>query len=440
MSLGKLDAGFKPRSGEVVEWLLLATLLLLVIFCWSSIQAFAFNGLSSPLFLALATFCMSLAIRFRVKVRRQSLTLYLLWAGWVVYVDAISGDFLVAFARDTHWLLLPIFITLIAELVRFQPITPRIFRLSAAFSIVLILIVYLQNANGVVDWSHPPLFGNIRHFGMTIGFFVVLLSGCGDADKYERAFIKVARVIGLAMLLWSGSRSPTLGWIVAAAILLHLRRGDEPWKSVVAELIVALVLAVLFSPAGSPWLGPLNQFMRSSDLTSLDGVSTGRIALWSKTIEALSHHGLALTGAGGNGFVRLGLYAPGPIFHPHNLLLQMITDWGVVGLFLFCLFVWRSGVARISHSPHGAVVVALIGYVLISGQFDASTYHLEHLIYFSIALGILLAEEPQVTSQSVRLKWSPILPIFFFLTLHIYLFDYQSNWSTRYTDTQQHQS
>ena len=430
----------KPGLDKLIQSLFLVALFFLVIFCWKSIQGFRFNGLSSPLFLALAAFCLILALRFRAKVRRQSFILYLLWAGWVVYVDAISGDFFVAFARDTHWLVLPIFIKLIAELVRFQPITPHIFRLSVAFSIVLILIGYLQNANGVFDWSHPPLFGNIRHFGMTIGFFVVLLSGRGDADKYESAFIKVARVIGLAMLLWSGSRAPTLGWIAAVAIFLRLRTNEQTVKSVVAESLVAVALAILFNPGDSSWVGLFNQFMRSTSSTSLDEISSGRIALWTKTIGALLDHGQVMIGAGGNGFVRLGLYAPGPIFHPHNIFLQMLTDWGVVGLVLFFLFFWGSGVVCITHSPYGAVVVALIGYVLISGQFDASTYHLEHLIYFSIALGILLAEGPQVTSPSVPLKWAPILLIFIFSTLHIYLLDYQSNWNTRYTDPHQHRS
>ena len=275
---------------------------------------------------------------------------------------------------------------------------------------------------------------------MTIGLFVVLLGGRGEADKYERAFIGIARVIGLAMLLWSGSRAPTLGWSVAAVILFWLAKGEKKLKWIVAEILIASTLAILFDPGDSSGVGLFNQFMRSTSSTSLDEVSSGRIALWVKTIEALLNHGQAMTGAGGNGFVRLGLYAPGPIFHPHNIFLQMLTDWGVVGLVLFFLFLWGSGVVCITHSPYGAVVVALIGYVLISGQFDASTYHLEHLIYFSIALGILLAAGPQVTSPSVSLKWAPILLIFIFSTLHIYLLDYRSNWNTRYTYPHQHRS
>ncbi len=429
MSVNNRDEGSKAWSGEPIGWLLLAALFVLVIFCWVSIQAFTFNGLSSPLFLALAAILLFPVIILKVQVGRRSLILYLLWAGWVVFVDAISGDFLPAFARDAHWLIFPLLINSISELVKLQPMTPRIFRLSAAVSVFLILVSYLLSANVVVDWSHPPLFGNIRHFGMTMGFFVVILSGRGDADKYEKIFIGTSRVIGLAMLLWSGSRAPVLGWVAAGAIFIRLRTNAEVPVLLATELLAATALALLFDPGDSGSVGLLSMFIRSAHSSSLDELSAGRGALWSNTIKALLEHERWITGAGGNGFIRLGLSEIGPIFHPHNIFLQLLTDWGVVGLILFSVFILGSGLIRTSYFPHATEALAMIGFVLVSGQFDASTYHLEHLVYFSIPLGMLLATGKQDPTP-ISIKWLAVMGIAAFSLLHVYLIDYRINWNT----------
>jgi hypothetical protein len=427
MNIGPPNARGKHDLTVVAEWLLPASLFFLIVFCWVSIGMFHFNGLSSPLFLALAAFCGALATKVKILVERKLLAVGFLWAAWIVAVDAISGDFTIALARDAHWLLLPIAVTLIAELVRWRPITARIFRLSIAFSIIAILAIYLHLAGYVEDWSRPPLFGNIRHFGMTLGFFVVFLTKQGNGHKYEDALISVARVLGLAMLLWSGSRAPVLGWVVAGIVFYSLENVKKNLKRFGVEFLIAVILAILLSPNDSNFVGVFTLLTRSARSASLDEVSSGRIVLWGKTIGALSEHHLWITGAGGNGFIRLGLSTAGPIFHPHNIFLQLISDWGIGGLALL-LFVAKKSLIRAPITSNGVGVLALIGYVLVSGQFDGSTYHLEHLIYLSVGLGVFSAERPQDVLPRVNIKWLALTGIVVLSALHIYLINYQINW------------
>lgn len=416
----------KLSLDKLIQFLFLGTLFFLVIFCWKSIQGFRFNSLASPLSLALAAYCSALILRFKIQVTQQTIVLYLMWAAWIVYVDAISGDFLAAFARDTHWLILPIFITLIAELVRLQPITPRIFRLSAAFSIVLILIYYLENAEWVFEWKYAPVFGNIRHFSLTMGVFTVLLYDRSETGKYEKVFLKVVRVIGLAMLFWSGSRGPILAWLLSLFLYLKIWPNSNYFKGTIIEISAALALAIIFD-VGNASMGVWNAFFRSAQSESLDALSSSRIQIWKSTIDALVSRHLLLTGAGGNGFIRMHLPLDGQMAQPHNVAIQILSDWGLVGLFLSVLFGAGTILKALISPPlssHGAVARAVVLYIFVSSLFDAAMYHLEHLIYLSIALGVILSEQ-QENKSGARFGCVFLLLFGLFSTLHLSLLDYR---------------
>ena len=75
-------------------------LFALLWFSWASHSRTLFNGLASPLFFALAAYLVVLATQYKLAVSPRSLLLFLLFAAWVVFTDARSGEFLPALAMD----------------------------------------------------------------------------------------------------------------------------------------------------------------------------------------------------------------------------------------------------------------------------------------------------------------------------------------------------
>lgn len=385
-------------------------------FAWASHARTLFNGLASPLFFALATVTVFLATQFRIRVTRSSLLLYVLFSAWVIYVDARSGEFLPALAKDSHWLILPVASLLFAQAFRAYPRAFEFIQIGAALCIVNLLATMFVMAEWFDNWHYPPIFGHIRHLGLSIGFLSLILFTKTASSTTIAAFFRIVRILGLALVFWSGTRASILAWLCCVAVFLLL---DRTWlKTLLIDTTVAIALSQIPPPAF-----PVNQWTPGTvartmeeltgNASSATAASSMRLSLWQTTLSALGDGGNLWTGLGGNGFARLQTMhgvqiSTRPQIHPHNAIVQLICDWGIIGLLLITailvnLLLRRASLNREESDP---TAVAGITYLLITSMFDATLYHLEHLVYFSIATGLLLGRSRSATEKTI-----PINPI-----------------------------
>ncbi|MBA3996073.1 MAG: hypothetical protein C0466_02735 [Candidatus Accumulibacter sp.] len=386
---------------------LAGALFFLLLFSWKSHSLFIFNGLATPLFIALLLVSLLLAARYELAFNRTSLLLYGCWASWILFADALSGDFYPALARDAHWLFLPVFIALLSRLfLEFRP-TLNIVLLGASVCIIYLLFRMYLEAENYIHWLRPPVFGHIRHLGLSIGFFSVLLFAAPGNEPRAALFFRVIRIIGLALVFWSGTRASMLAWLCCMAIFIYCDRSAASIRTLLIDTGAALALSMLPAPAG-PFGGFFNALHRSSGAGSADALSSLRLSLWQTTLSELATQGRLLIGVGGNGFARLQvmygaqIVPPGHV-QPHNFLVQAIADWGLIGLTLFLAFVYRGSLGPIIEKGsrnHPAALAGLV-YLIITGMLDASLFHLEHLIYLAIVLALLLPPSPPEKSTIV---------------------------------------
>ena len=87
----------------------------------------------------------------------------------MLFSDFYSARFLPAFARDVHWLVLPLFALQVARIVRDAPFTVPLLRLTAALSVIAIALHLVLAAPSVEDWIREPVFGHIRHLSLAVG-------------------------------------------------------------------------------------------------------------------------------------------------------------------------------------------------------------------------------------------------------------------------------
>lgn len=382
------------EPGHRREALTVLLLLALFIFSWRSVGLTRFNGLDTPLFLSLAAFCLWYLALYPVRLSRAAVTAYAMWAGWVLFSDFYSARFLPAFARDAHWLVLPIFAVQAAQILRDAPFTLPLLRVTAALSVIAIALQLLMAAPGIQDWIREPVFGHIRHLALAVGALVVWLYDTDGLGRVGRLTVTAARFAGLVILCWAGGRGVLLA--LAAAIIVHtlLRPSGRrhAWIHVV-EFVAAALVSELIS-IGHSSLGLLNSVQRSVTAPTADLLTSARLSLWSATWERLAAGMGFWFGWGGNGFARMGL-AQGFIFHPHNIVLQMLTDWGVVGTLLFANFlrvVVRPLSGIVLSSPASALSISLAAYLLLTGLIDGGLYHLQFLIAAALTFALLLQQ------------------------------------------------
>jgi hypothetical protein len=395
--------------------------------------------LEPALFCSMAILCLLMLTVSEVRINRLSLVAYAAFAAWVVLSDALSGEFLPALARDVHWLILPLLVVLYKPLFARSEEALKVLQVAVVVSLIVIAYRLIDGADAVFNWVRLPIFGNIRRLAMTAGLMSVFLYFDAGYRQREKWLLVLARVVGLSLLFWSGSRGAILGWMLALVVFIRLTGQWSRWRGWSLEVGAAIALSILFD-VGNPSMGFLGVFLRSWSKAvatgTVDGLSSGRISLWLKTLEMLQESGNTLFGAGGNGFVRLHLMFD-QIFHPHNIVLQIASDWGVGGLLLL-LWLVRQGIPlrsdlKSAKTSRTGLGFALMVFLLVTGMLDGGLYHLQYLFFAAIAFALIAVpahDGEYAGGRIVAPRLGIVALLFAAIFLHWMVRDYRVEWPT----------
>ena len=207
----------------------------------------------------------------------------------------------------------------------------------------------------------------------------------------------VALVMAIALLA-SLSRSGWLG-LLSSVIVLALLLPERRWR--LASIVAAVVL--LFVVAG--FTTPISARLAPHAIGPWEMLAS-RWAVWTAALSLLIHH--PLFGVGVSNFH--SSVSPLPVFHAHNLFLNIAAERGLIGLAAFLLVLVRLGqvlrsARRIARSAHErALVAGLVAVVvafLVHSLFEVSYYDAGVLLLFWLLLG-LSASLPRVLTPGVE--------------------------------------
>jgi hypothetical protein len=366
--------------------------VLLLTLTWASHSLTVYNGLASPLFM-LACLWTALAMNGDLAFDRSALFLGGTLVAWISIVDASTAEFLPAAAKDSHWILVVLVSIATCRLLTGSNGALAAIQVAASGCIWTTLALLSMSRHEVSGMFGVPVFGHVRHLGLSIGFMTAILFVPHDAWRgWKRIVLHLTRIAGFGLVAWSGTRGAMIALVLAAipAMLLASRCRS----GLLIDVIAGLVLSMLLGPR-EQMMGVADAMSRSVAFGSIDQASSFRLSMWKSTLDALSGLDALWTGFGGNGFLRMQLTGaatiqpPGHI-QPHNAVVQIISDWGLVGLTLVAATTSRIAYLNrhLKNGPGKGIGLAGIAYILASSQFDATLYHLEHLLYFAISIGI----------------------------------------------------
>jgi O-antigen ligase len=215
----------------------------------------------------------------------------------------------------------------------------------------------------------PILLGRDSATGALIAMFVVL--------AWPRGRVRTSAIVALPLCLISlvaaGSRGPVVAFVVGLVTLLSLVGADRQVRQRLALLIGALLGAAILVPLVVP--GSSIGRSLSTILGSAGGLSSnGRSALWSGAYTTLAHHVLLGIGTGGFGSLNLGYP------YPHNILLEIGLELGVLGLLAFVLMLGSIGVrltrlwreTRLDERLEASLLIALLASAVVNALFSGA--------------------------------------------------------------------
>lgn len=301
-------------------------------------------------------------------------------------------------------------------MARAHPATPRPFMLALGAGLIALAALTAWKfalpppaasvPGGRIEWgSALPGFINVRHFGawtgaIAAGLMLWLLYG---QDGRDRRPIACLYLLAAGMTCWSGTRAAVLAMVVVAIVAaLTLRRLPDRRPAVLVGGLsaAALACALLLAPAGQP------DFMLYSfgDGASANAATGGRLVLWRATLARWLEAPLFGWGSGSTFWE---VYVGWSHTQPHNVVLQFLISWGLVGaaggLWLLVRAIGamhRFGMSDDGLRPLAGLLYALLFQSLLEGMLHYPRFIMVIMVGFAVILAKRDGERAGLTAQS----------------------------------------
>ena len=239
-------------------------------------------------------------------------------------------------------------------------------------------------------WSkHFPMAGHARHasYNMMVACIAGATLWMSSREKFS-SFIIIAAGLFLvgACLIWLGGRGSMLSVVLALGVvgwLVYGKMGVSACRLSLLLVIIGLALLVAELASQFPFNGLYNSFARSLAADDFNKLFSSRLAIWVDALSKLDSHWLI--GLGSQAYIFLPDKLVRNTTMPHNMIVQFLVEWGVVGTLLFLALLaryLRSGFARLRYVNEGMPdKLYLLGSALavlalmLHGLTDGTFYH-----------------------------------------------------------------
>ncbi len=220
----------------------------------------------------------------------------------------------------------------------------------------------------------------------------------------------VAAIIGLVGIALTNHRSGYVALIaVAVPLFFHFRRASL--RTVVLLVVIAtgasLVLAVSPAIRQSTFYSVRTMFDPTADQTSSDRLDRSRLG-WDYFVQnpvgdyAWSHR-----------YYLVDLSSAGGDFEPHNFVVQLLAEQGIVGFAFFAAIsyalariAWRNRKAdRIS-----AVMLAYLAFYLIFNLFNTNLMNQWNVLLLAVPAGVILQQNALLQTASLPQEAAMAVP------------------------------
>lgn len=222
-----------------------------------------------------------------------------------------------------------------------------------------------------------------------------------DGSKLLRA---TALVLSIVAAWKTGSRGPLVAFIAANVITATIKyfadvfKGRLTWSKVVVSglVLVLLVGAALFPAFTTPEVdfGTRYNALKGGQYLANDQTFTVRIDMYKEAVTIFLQH--PLLGVGFGGYSRLGSY-----LYPHNLVLEIAAELGLIGLFLWVLAIIRALIGAMHNTLVFILLLMTVIFSFATGDFGGNS---EYVLVSLTALGLAPVNEVQGKGRNLEIR------------------------------------
>ncbi|MFQ5571531.1 MAG: O-antigen ligase family protein [Rhodothermales bacterium] len=354
--------------------------------------------------------------------------LFLAWLGAATISVALAEHQGHALIRQAEWLTHILFAVCLWSFIRRHPLALKVILVAIPLGFFLVglnLLFTWMSLSAPRDYhwfTSVPLVGHVRHFGY-YGLAALLFSASPLLGSGEKGSLS-ARCLALAalsvcwgFLFWSGGRAAIGSGFVGLALLTWFTgKNQRLWTATISIAAAGLGLGLsAFFRVNDPRLGFLSSLARTASDTSsygVNGLTTGRLGIWEAALKSLDGH--LWFGLGPDNY----RFIPEPLhdgIQPHSLVVQFLTEWGIVGtipfLILLSIVFWKAYVHlrreqdTLRNTARITALVLMVSFTL-HGLVDGLYYYAFPLLVLFCCFAVALLP---TTSSPVEASSHPFL-------------------------------
>ncbi|MGF1734579.1 O-antigen ligase family protein [Photobacterium satsumensis] len=236
------------------------------------------------------------------------------------------------------------------------------------------------NKYTMLSFSNPRFLNQVQIWLIVPLLYLAVLNEIRKRNNY---FISLGLLLSVATIIATDGRGISIA-LISSVFLWALI--DKSWRRKILILSIKIIIGGYLVKL--MFLSPLPAYIFSDgiwDLGSIRTDSPGRVQLWKDSLSFIS-----LLGNGGGFFICTSESNEIPRFgHPHNSILQILIDWGVIAAISYCLLlagllfnviVTKRRVVRVA----GISLLAGFAYSFVSGVLNMPLSQLLAVLSISI--------------------------------------------------------
>jgi O-antigen ligase len=236
---------------------------------------------------------------------------------------------------------------------------------------------------------------NIRQVGFYAAVGSAAALGLAVVQTNWRAFAlsfaSASLLMGLSV--WSGTRGSIFAvWAAAAlgAIWFRELRSGRAWITLFGSTLVGTAISLAY-PAPNGLYGA-TRLLVSAQQQTMENVSSGRLSMWAGSLRSIFQR--PLFGYGEGQFHSVVPQAT-EFNHPHNAVLQVLLQWGLVGALCFfalgALLLWRCKDALVKRDAENLPALLVGASLLIMSLYEGSLFHPYPIMMIAASVGLIIA-------------------------------------------------
>jgi len=268
-----------------------------------------------------------------------------------------------------------------------------------AYAAILVAFVLSITSPNKFDWKYFGLgVVHVRQLGFysVVGGAAAIGLAAASSTRNQWLLATAAASVMLAISFWSGTRGSLVAIAAAFAlgmVVMPALRRLRALAAFASSFAFGAILSLVHLPPNK-YFGLL-RIAQATGGNSADEIGSGRVEMWAGTLRLALER--PLFGHGESRFQFLVPEALDTYSHPHNVILQLLFQWGSVGLICFSLLAAAVGWIFLRASRTGGAYLApaflVVTSLLTMSLYEGTLFHPYPIMMIAIGIAYMLAAE-----------------------------------------------